>query len=301
MASLVLKEIHPAADVRAWYRRRLQLLARGMAQEMVDLVHQHYSAPAVVAPSSSLGGTHQVTAGAAFDAEPEVGLRRAFAEWGVRWEQRFDRMAVEVAQLFAQRTRRSFDAAFKRLLRKSGFTVRFQASPRMVAAHRAIVGENVALIRSIPRQFHQQVERLVTKAAMAGGAQRELSKSIRQRYGVTFRRAALIARDQSSKAKAVLESARREDLGIVEAEWQHSHAGKVPRPEHVRWGRERRRFDVTKGLWSKVDQEWQLPGTAINCRCASRSIIPDTFVRASERAAIRRGAHDQASSTALSL
>ncbi len=216
-------------------------------------------------------------------------LRQLLADWGLRWEQRFDRMAVNVARLFAKRSGRYQDAAFKRQLRKAGFTVRFAPSPRMLDAHRAIVGENVALIRSIPRQFHRGVEKLVTEAATVGGAQRELSKVIRKRYGITYRRAAIIARDQSAKSHAVFESARRTDLGITEAEWMHSHAGKVPRPEHVRWGRERRRFDVTKGLWSEVDQEWQLPGTAINCRCGSRAIIPDSFVRASERAAARRG------------
>jgi len=268
----------------------MQRMARAMAVDALRLVAEYGSPPAAVGSGASLPGRAGLSAvGGVMDAAPDVELRRAFAEWGVRWEARFDRMARDVATLFADRSRRHLDSEFRRLLRRAGFTVAFAPSARMVEAHRAVVAENVALIRSIPRRFHRAVEALVTKATTAGGAQRELSRDIRRRYGVTYRRAALIARDQSAKAKAVMESARRQDLGIEEALWIHSHAGRVPRPEHVRWGRERRRFDTAKGLWSEVDHEWQLPGTAINCRCGSKSIIPDAFVRASERNAARRG------------
>lgn len=264
-----LKPVYPSQAVRAWYARRLQQLARAMAVEMLEVLKKFDpTAPSVDEPvtvPSSPEGARLATVGAAFDEAPEVALRRAFAEWGVRWEERFDRMAADMAKLFVRRSRRYVDAAFKRRLRDAGFTVRFAPSAGMVTAHQAMVADNVALIRSIPRQFHRGVEKLVATAVMKGGAQRELSKGLRQRYGVTYRRAAIISRDQTNKAKAVLENTRRQELGVTEAVWIHSHAGKVPRPEHVRWGRERKRYDLAKGMWSEVDQEWVFPGTPINC------------------------------------
>ena len=90
----------------------------------------------------------------------------------------------------------------------------------------------------------------------------------------SVRRASLIARDQTHKAHAIMEEARRAEVGITEAIWVHSHAGEVPRPEHLAWGREKKRYDIKKGMWSEVDQEWVWPGTAINCRCSSMAIIP---------------------------
>jgi hypothetical protein len=295
-----LKPIQSSAAVRAWYRRRLQALARSMAVELLGLVREHYSAPAVVepvllaAPPSLGAGPATVGTVQAMDDVDDVALHRALADWGIRWESRFNRMSAGIARLFTDRSRRYLDATFRRRLRQAGFTVRFAPSDRMVAAYRAVAAENVGLIRSVPRQFHQQVEKAVRKAVMKGGALGELSKEIRRQYGATYRRAALIARDQNAKAKAVLENARRQELGIKEAIWIHSHAGKVPRPEHVRWGREKKRYELDKGMWSEVDQAWVWPGTPINCRCVSRSVIPDAFERASERAAARRGLNVQA-------
>lgn len=307
---LILKQVRPSAGVRNWYRARLQGLAKAMAIEALAIVQQN-AAPAVAqALSTGPTVTHQpyfpggysvqvrdrpvdpgraMAGAAAQDDLFDVAMRRALMDWGVRWEERFDRMARDLAKLFVDRSRRHLDQVLKTTLRDAGFTVRFQPSLRMVMAQQDAVSANVVLIRSIPRKFHRQVELAVSRAVHKGGDRRQLSSVIKRRYGVTYRRAAVIARDQAAKAHAEFESARRQDLGITTAEWLHSHAGKVPRPEHVAWGRARKHFDVTKGLWSDVDQEWQLPGTAINCRCGSRAIIPDTFVRAAKRRDERRG------------
>jgi putative phage head protein len=40
---------------------------------------------------------------------------------------------------------------------------------------------------------------------------------LRKDYGISERRAAFIARDQTNKAKAAIEKARRQELGITEA------------------------------------------------------------------------------------
>jgi len=80
---------------------------------------------------------------------------------------------------------------------------------------------------------------------------------------MTHRRAALIARDQSSKASAVIENTRRKELGITQAIWQHSGGGHVPRPLHVKAGRDKLVFDLDKGAY--IDGKWILPGTEINC------------------------------------
>jgi uncharacterized protein with gpF-like domain len=89
---------------------------------------------------------------------------------------------------------------------------------------------------------------------------------------VTHRRAALIARDQNAKAKAAIERAEREELGITEAVWQHSHAGVEPRPTHV--AMDQQRYTVTQGMWDSEVQKYIWPGTEINCRCTDRAVIP---------------------------
>ena len=81
--------------------------------------------------------------------------------------------------------------------------------------------------------------------------------------------AEFIARDQANKAHAVIERAKRQELGITKAIWLHSHAGKKPRPSHL--AANSKEFDVSKGMY--LDGEWVQPGELINCRCCSKSII----------------------------
>jgi SPP1 gp7 family putative phage head morphogenesis protein len=96
-----------------------------------------------------------------------------------------------------------------------------------------------------------------------------LSKGLQKQFGVSKRRAALIARDQNNKATAVIARTRQQSLGITQAKWRHSHAGKTPRPSHVHADGEV--YDIAKGMY--LDGEWVWPGTAINCRCTSQPII----------------------------
>ena len=84
------------------------------------------------------------------------------------------------------------------------------------------------------------------------------------------RRAELIARDQSNKANAVVNRARQMELGITEAIWMHSHAGKTPRPDHFKANGTV--YKIAEGC--KISGEYIQPGEEINCRCTSRPVLP---------------------------
>lgn len=252
-----LRPILPNAGVEAWYREQLQYLARRMAIDALRKIRRHYR-PAL--------------ARLALDDDPIVTLRRVMALWGRLWQKRFDDVSKDIAALFAGRSQRHLDASFRRRLKDAGFTVSFRPTERQVSAYRAVIAENVGLIKSIPQQFLKEVQGSVWRSVMAGGTMSALSTQIRQKYGITYRRAAFIASDQTNKAKAVMEKARRGELGIREATWKHSHAGKQPRPTHVRM--DGKRFDVAKGMWDSAVQQWVQPGELPRCRCTSRAIIP---------------------------
>jgi uncharacterized protein with gpF-like domain len=97
-----------------------------------------------------------------------------------------------------------------------------------------------------------------------------LSKELQDRYGITKRRAALIARDQNNKATAVITRVRQQELGVTECVWLHSHGGKHPRPSHV--AADNKKYDVSKGMF--LDGKWTWPGVEVNCRCVARAVIP---------------------------
>jgi hypothetical protein len=139
----------------------------------------------------------------------------------------------------------------------------------VMSAAKLSLNENVGLIRTIPKIFHAQVEGDVWRMVQSGFDLQKLTNAIEDRYKKTHWRASFIAKDQSSKVKAVMEKERQLELGITEAIWQHSHAGHDPRPSHVAAGRDKLRFDIRKGAYLESNGgkwEWQLPGgTAINC------------------------------------
>lgn len=257
-APTALRAIQPNEGVRAWYQEQIQVMARRMARDILRLMKRYYR------PASER---------LALDDDPIVTLRTVMKVWGRLWQKRFDDMAKDIAQLFADRSQRHLDVAMRKRLKDAGFTVRFRPTERMVSAYRAVVAENVSLIRSIPQQFRKDVESAVWQTVMRGGSMSELSSSLREKYGVTYRRAALIARDQVAKSKAVMENARRAELGITEAVWQHSSAGKEPRPTHVAMNG--KRFKIADGMYDSAEGKNVQPGELINCRCTSRAVIPD--------------------------
>ena len=100
-----------------------------------------------------------------------------------------------------------------------------------------------------------------------------LSKELQERYGVTERRAALIARTQNNMATSAMQRARQTELGIEEAIWMHSHAGVTPRKTHL--ANDGKRYNIATG-WYDPDPKvrrhiW--PSQIINCRCQSKPII----------------------------
>lgn len=215
--------------------------------------------------------------GMASDAKaqrPSMGplLRKALSKWATLWTRRIEKVSTSIARDFAVNNKNATSAAMKAKLAKAGFTVKFKATPASTNALEAVIAENVGLIRTIPQKFLGDVEVAVWQAVMSGSDLDTLSRDIKAKYGVAWRRAALIAMDQNAKAKAAMERARREEVGITQAIWMHSHAGVVPRPTHVAMND--KPYEVMRGMWDSAVQKYIWPGTEINCRCSDRAVVP---------------------------
>lgn len=210
----------------------------------------------------------------AADASPASALTEALAALRMRWQTRFDDLAERLSIWFAQSAAKRSDAALRAALRHAGFTVKFKMTRPMNDAYRAVISENVGLIKSIPSELLTQVEGHVMRSVQAGRNLGTLAESLQEQFGVTRRRAAFIALDQNNKATAVLSRVRYQELGITEAIWLHSGGGKEPRPTHLRAGRDRVRFDVAKGWFDPHENKWIHPGELPRCRCVSRPVIP---------------------------
>jgi SPP1 gp7 family putative phage head morphogenesis protein len=251
------RAVHANAGVAALYRKRLDALITEMHRDVQREVATAYAPPAHLAQ----------------DARPSLkALRRQLSKFGKRWIARFDDAAPKIAEAYVRSTFKATDSAMRQALKDAGWTVKFEMTPAMREMYEATLSENIGLIRSIPQEYLQQVQGIAMRSYTAGRDLEQMVKALKALYPKAANRAVLISRDQSNKANGVVIRTRRMELGIVEAVWMHSHAGKVPRPTHV--AMDGKRFKVSEGMYDPAEQKTIQPGELINCRCTSRSVMP---------------------------
>lgn len=258
----VLRAIHPNEGVTAWYALELRKALQDAYTDAVLTITQAWKdAPPTV--------------GIAMDAPSSTTkLHKALQRWGDKWRGKFDKLSDVIAKKFATRSFNTAQAAMQIALKDAGFTVSFRPTRKSLESYKLVVADNVGLIRNLQASYYNKIQQVVWASVRAGADMHTLSRKLQESYGIEEKRAALISRDQNAKAKAVIETTRRQELGISYAIWQHSSAGREPRPLHQQWGREGQKFDLSKGLFDTDEQEWIFPGQLINCRCTSRAIIP---------------------------
>jgi SPP1 gp7 family putative phage head morphogenesis protein len=247
--------VHPNAGLTVAYQKRLDALIDEMQKSLVYWLKATYRANE---PEMAV------------DASPAAELRASMRKLSRRWQRRFDDAAPDLAKYFAKHASERVDGSLRAILKKSGFSVEFTMSAAANDVMQATIGEQVGLIKSIASQHLSDVEGLVMRSVASGRDLGKLSEQLEHRYGVTKRRAAFIALDQNNKATASITRVRQEGLGIDEAVWLHSRAGKHPRASHVAVNGNR--YKVKEGML--IDGEHIWPGQLPHCRCISRSVIP---------------------------
>jgi uncharacterized protein with gpF-like domain len=257
---ITLAAIHPNAGLAALYRRKLERLIDAMHKSLVHRLLAAYRAnPPILAQD---------------DDSPAMGLRFDMRKLGDRWLSRFDEAAPEIAKWFATAAKDRADWALASTLRKAGFTVEFKLTAAANDAYRAVIGQNVSLIRNIAEQHIAGIEGAVMRSVAAGRDIGALAKELETAYGVTKRRAALVATHQNNLATSVITRVRQQELGITTCRWLHSGGGRHPRPSHVKASLDRTTYAVAKGWYDPDAGAWIRPGELIGCRCVSISIVP---------------------------
>jgi SPP1 gp7 family putative phage head morphogenesis protein len=255
------RAVHANRGIEAKYRKALQR----MIAEMHGSVEYWLTAAYRKDPPRMAA-----LVGQAQDASPSATMSRVLDDLAKRWIAKFDEWAPKVAEAYLLSSFKASDSAFRQALKDAGWSVEFKMTPAVRDAFNASLQENVGLIRSIPEKYLQQVKGSVMRSYAAGRDLGAMVKELKQLYPAASRRAELIARDQSNKANAVVNRARQMELGITEAIWMHSHAGKNPRPDHV--AANGKRYKIAEGC--KISGKFVQPGEEINCRCTSRPVLP---------------------------
>ena len=106
---IILKPIQPNLGVEAAYRKSLKKLLREMRADVQGLLERHY--PKGIAQDSLTDG-----------------LQAALAALLRYWLARLDKLAPQIAEIFANQSASHTERAFQTALREAGFTVRFRAT-----------------------------------------------------------------------------------------------------------------------------------------------------------------------------
>lgn len=258
----VLRPVRPNLGIELAYRKRLDALIEEMAASCEYWIKAAYRAnePAV--------------AELAQDELSAAALKRVMRELSKRWLKRFDVAAEKLADYFATAVHNRSDAALKKILKDGGISIEWKMSPAQRDIMQATISEQVNLIRSIPQKYLSTVETIVMQGVQTGRDLGQITKDLQAMTGVTRRRAAFIAKDQSAKATASMTRARYLEIGVERAQWLHSGRSREPRPSHVKAGREKQQYDVATG-WADPalggKRIW--PGTEIGCRCVARPVM----------------------------
>lgn len=260
---LIGRGVRPSAAVADAYQRRLLALVDEMNNSASYWISAAYRRD---------DERIAAFAGLAADAPPSTVLQDVIKRLRRRWLRRFDEGALDLAKYFAKAALRRTDEELRKILKKAGISVEFRVSREVQSALRAIVNENVSLIRSIPEQFLTQVEGSVMRSVLAGRDLRTLTDEIQHQHGVTRRRAELISIQQNNSATSAIQRLQYIELGIDRAIWRHSHAGITPRPTHL--ANDGKEYDVREGWFDPAVGRYIRTGELINCHCFSQPILP---------------------------
>lgn len=259
---IILDPIRPNLGIQAAYRKKLYALIDEMHHSLVYWLSAAYKAN---------------TPEMASDASPARELQKVMKKLSKRWLKNFDEASKNLADYFSTAVADRADGALEAILKKSGFSVEFKMTAEMNDVMQATIGEQVGLIKSIAQHHLSEVEGLVMRSVSTGRDLKFLTDELQKHYQITRRRAAFIARSQNNMATATITRVRQKSLGATQAIWVHSGGGKEPRHSHVKAGREGLIYEIDKGAYLEGNggkYEWVWPGTAINCRCVAKTIIP---------------------------
>jgi len=262
-------------EIRAAYKENPPVVAE-MAQDSLESLYAEFGIVWLPQAQKANKASHEATSQAsmAMDALPATELKQVMAQLNKKWNKRFNAASEKLAKYFAQSVEKRSSAQLTKILRDAGIAIDFKLTKAQQDILQATVQENVALIKSIPSQYLQQVQGTVMRSVSVGKDLHGLTQDLQKHYGVTERRATIIARDQTRRAHSMFNKARFNELGIEEGIWRHSHAGKTQRKTHV--AQSGKRFSIKLGWYDpdpKVRRRIQT-GELINCRCTTSPIIP---------------------------
>lgn len=192
-------------------------------------------------------------------------LRRLLARWTSPFAQK---QAEQIAADFVR------TAADDNLRRQKSFGIDLYGGNDQLQDYlQAAAFQNAQLIKSIPAQYLEQVQNIVMGNMRQGMRPSYIEQALVKQFGVTTRRAKLIASDQHAKIQGEMNKIRQVNSGIEFFTWVTAQDERV-RHSHVEVAKRDVGFGPGVFRWDDlpvVDGVPTFPGQPIRCRCIARA------------------------------
>lgn len=193
--------------------------------------------------------------------------------------------AAMITQGFLSRLNRNNQKSMtSNVMRSTGVDLAgaMQQAPEIAKFMEVKTAENAALIKSIKNEYVDNISKVIRDNVMAGERSTRLITEIKDRGGVSERKAKFIARDQTAKANSDLTQIRAEALGAKTYIWSGS-LDERERTDHLamegklcRWDDPTVYSDDDGATWKKRSAiggvELQV-GKDYNCRCVALPVV----------------------------
>lgn len=264
-------------SLQIWYRKELLKMVREMSDKTEKELLKAWKGalPKMRLEAEQAAGepmANDSMNGIAYDSSPAVELTKVIKRLRNYFNSHFQELGEKVSKKFAKRAKNGADVSLKAILKEEGFTVDFRMTRQLNDILQATVAENVNLIKSIHTMYFDQVQTVIMQAVKNGRDMEYIRKELTERFGVSERKAKIIARDQTNKAMQTISRARALETGITKARWVHIPGAKTSRETHKHF--DGKPFDLNKGMYDKDVNKWVMPGELINCNCRFRLIVP---------------------------
>jgi len=258
------KPVQPDKQAARTYNAQLQKLVRAIRKDINEKI-----IPLVRSLEPQYIGDAAIN-----DVWPDD-IMALFSSLKSRWSSpAFLGASKDVASIFVKAMNIQNSRRFSRSVKSIGVTGIdiFGDSPKLQDLLSASIADNSRLITTIPEQYLNQVQSIVMSNMRSGLRPSAITKQLSEQFGITQRRAALIARDQTSKANGELSKQRQEDTGFKYFKWQTSEDIRV-RDSHDDISDEDIGFGKGVYKWDNPPKNDKgvsiIPGSEINCRCVA--------------------------------
>lgn len=198
-------------------------------------------------------------------------LERIFAKWT---GPDFVSIAGRGAEGFINTVEDTNRKRFNKQMKSFGIDI-YGDSPELNELMEAAIYDNTKLIQSIPAQYLKQVESITLTNIRAGNRSSAMVKGFQEQFGVTHRRAKMIARDQTSKANGDMTAKRQQTSGFEYFQWKDVDDSRV-RHRHDELSNKVTAYGKGVYRWDNPplsdDGLPIIPGQDYQCRCMAMPV-----------------------------